>query len=151
MPLLDRPDVLDRFDARLAQLTPETQRRWGTMTANEMLCHLADSFRGMLGERATSPAPSSAAQRQLIRFVALHTPLPWPKGVPTRPEVNPHEQGTRPAAFESDRRTVHELMRRFARSDAQYAAHPMFGPLTRREWMLWGYRHMDHHFRQFGI
>ena len=121
------------------------------MTANEMLCHLADSFRGMLGERVTSPAPSFAAQRQLMRFVALHTPLPWPAGVPTRPEVNPRDKGTRPTVFESDRRTVHELMHRFVGTDAQYATHPFFGPLTRREWMLWGYRHMDHHFRQFGI
>jgi hypothetical protein len=42
-------------------------------------------------------------------------------------------------------------MHRFVSPDSRYAAHPMFGPLTRREWMLWGYRHMDHHFRQFGI
>lgn len=151
MSRLDQPGMLDRFDARLAQLTPDTPRRWGTMTANEMLCHLADSFRGMLGERATSPAPSFALQRQLVRFVALHTPLPWPAGVPTRPEVNPREKGTRPAAFEADRRSVHELMHRFVSSNVRYAPHPMFGSLTRREWMLWGYRHMDHHFRQFGV
>jgi Protein of unknown function (DUF1569) len=151
MPLLDTPGVLDRFDERLAQLTPETPRRWGTMTSHEMLCHLSDSFLGMLHERATSKASSNAFQRQLVRFIALHTPLPWPAGVPTRPEVNPHQQGTRPGAFESDRRTMYELMHRFARPDSAYAEHPMFGPLTRREWMLWGYRHVDHHFRQFGV
>src|SRR4030095_6566805 len=100
MPLLDQPGVLERFDARLVRLTPETPRRWGTMTSHEMLCHLSDSFLGMLGERETSPARSSALHRQIVRFVALHTPLPWPKGVPTRPEVNPHEKGTRPVAFE---------------------------------------------------
>jgi len=143
--------MLDRFDGRLAQLTPETARRWGSMTSHEMLCHLSDSFRGMLGERDTSPAPSSAVQRQVIRFIALHTPLPWPKGVPTRPEVDPHRQGTQPAVFEADRRAMQELMHRFARPDSRYAAHPMFGTLTRREWMLWGYRHVDHHFRQFGV
>jgi len=151
MPFLDQPGILERFDERLVRLTPDTSRRWGTMTSHEMLCHLADSFRGMLGERATSPAPSSPLQRQLMRFVALHVPLPWPAGVPTRPEVNPRDKGTRPLAFDADRRAVHELMHRFVSPDSRYAAHPMFGPLTRREWMLWGYRHMDHHFRQFGI
>ena len=151
MPLLDSPGVLDRFDARLAQLTPDTPRRWGTMTSNEMLCHLSDSFLGMLQERVTSKAPGRAWQRQLMRGIALHTPLPWPAGVPTRPEVNPHDKGTRPAAFESDRQAMRELMHRFARADSRYAEHPMFGALTRREWMLWGYRHVDHHFRQFGI
>ena len=151
MSSLDQPGMLAAFDARLARLTPDTPRVWGSMTANEMLCHLADSFRSMLGERSASKAPASAPQRQLVRLVALHTPLPWPKGVPTRPEVNPHDKGTKPAVFESDRAAVRELMHRFARPDSVYSEHPMFGALSRREWMIWGYRHIDHHFRQFGI
>jgi len=148
---LDRPGVLARLDARLARLTPDTSRRWGKMTAHEMLCHVSDSFRGMLGDRPTTKAPASALQRQVVRFVALHTPVPWPHGVPTRPEVNPHEEGTRPAVFESDRVALRELMDRFVRAESVYAEHPMFGALSRREWMIWGYRHLDHHFRQFGI
>jgi hypothetical protein len=148
---LDRPGVLEDLERRLASLTSDTPRRWGAMTSHEMLCHVSDSFLGMLRERETSPAPAPAFQRQLVRFIALHTPVPWPKGVPTRPEVNPHEKGTRPAMFDADRAQVRELMYRFARPDVVYAAHPMFGALSRREWMIWGYRHLDHHFRQFGI
>jgi len=151
MSRLDHPGVLERFDERLATLGPDTPRLWGTMTSHEMLCHLSDSFRGMLRERPTSKAPSSALQRQLVRFIALHTPVPWPKGVPTRPEVNPHDQGTRPAVFEADRADMRELMHRFAGPGSAYAEHPMFGALSRDEWMIWGYRHLDHHFRQFGI
>ena len=151
MRALDAPGTLEDFERRLATLTPDTQRRWGTMTSHEVVCHLSDSFRGMMRERATSKAPSSAIQRQVVRFVALHTPLPWPHGVPTRPEVNPHDKGTRPGVFESDRAALRDLMHRFARPGVTYAEHPMFGTLSRREWMLWGYRHLDHHFRQFGI
>jgi hypothetical protein len=33
----------------------------------------------------------------------------------------------------------------------QFARHPIFGELTEREWMRWGYLHTDHHFRQFGV
>ena len=29
--------------------------------------------------------------------------------------------------------------------------HPFFGALTREEWMIWGYRHTDHHLRQFAV
>jgi hypothetical protein len=151
MPLLDSPGVLDAFERRLATLTPETSRRWGTLTAHEMVCHLSDSFRGMLRERTSSPAPSSSLQRQLTRLIALHTPLPWPKGIQTRPEADPRRLGTRPIAFEPDREHLRQLMRRFVAPDATYAAHPMFGTLSRREWMIWGHRHVDHHFRQFGI
>jgi hypothetical protein len=151
MKLLDQPRVLDTLERRLAALTPETSRRWGAMTAHEMVCHLSDSFLGMLGDRAVSPAPSSALKRHLVRLIALHTPVPWPQGVPTRPEVNPHVNGTRPGAFEADRERLRHVMRRFVEGDAQYVPHPIFGVLTRREWMLWGYRHTDHHLRQFGL
>jgi hypothetical protein len=121
------------------------------MSAHEMLCHLADSFRGMLGERRVSPAPGGPLKRNLMRAIALHTPLPWPKGIPTRPEVDPLRHGTRPATFEGDRQAVIVLMRRFVAAEARYAEHPMFGRMSRRDWMIWGYRHMDHHLRQFGV
>ena len=137
--------------ARVALLTPESQRRWGRMTAHETLCHLADSFRGMMGELRVSPAPGGPIKRQVMRLVALHTPLSWPKGVPTRPEVDPRREGTRPENFERDRDEVLALMRRFASADTKYAEHPMFGRLSRGEWLIWGYRHMDHHLRQFGL
>jgi Protein of unknown function (DUF1569) len=28
--------------------------------------------------------------------------------------------------------------------------HPIFGPMTAKDWMRWGYLHADHHLRQFG-
>lgn len=121
------------------------------MTPHEMLCHLADSFRGVMGERPVSMAPAGPAKRRVMRFVALHVPLPWPKGIPTRPEVDPRRSGSRPAVFEADRREVVALMQRFAAPDARYAQHPMFGAMPRRDWMIWGYRHLDHHLRQFGL
>ena len=145
------PSTVDELATRLARLMPESSRRWGRMSAHEMLCHLADSFRGMLGESYVSPAPGGRIKRSLMRFIALHTALPWPKGIPTRPEVDPLRQGTRPRHFEHDRDAVLALMRRFVSEDATYAEHPMFGRMSRRDWMIWGYRHMDHHLRQFGV
>jgi hypothetical protein len=151
MPRIDAPGVLDTSERRLAALTADAARRWGTLTAHEMVCHLSDSFRGILGDRPVTPARMSAVQRQLTRIIALHTPLPWPKGLPTRPEVDPRQLGTQPAAFEDDRAQLRELMRRFAGPGATYVEHPIFGALSHREWMIWAYRHVDHHFRQFGI
>ena len=29
--------------------------------------------------------------------------------------------------------------------------HPIFGPLTTSQWMRWGYLHVYHHLRQFGV
>jgi hypothetical protein len=29
-------------------------------------------------------------------------------------------------------------------------SHPIFGPMSKADWLRWGYLHMDHHLRQFG-
>jgi hypothetical protein len=29
--------------------------------------------------------------------------------------------------------------------------HPIFGAMSERAWLRWGYLHMDHHLRQFGV
>ena len=34
-------------------------------------------------------------------------------------------------------------------SAVDWPAHPIFGPMTLRAWMRWGYLHVDHHLRQF--
>jgi hypothetical protein len=122
------------------------------MSAHEMMCHLSDSFLAMLGEREVNRTVRwSGPRRHVTRFVALHTPLPWPKGVPTLAEVNPHRDGTRPLEFERDRSRLMAAMRRFVAPDARYASHPMFGSLSRTDWMIWTFRHVDHHLRQFGL
>jgi hypothetical protein len=146
---LQARENVDEILSRLATLQPTSVRQWGTMTPHEMVCHLADSFLSVLGERATSRADTWLS-RHVIKWVALHTSLPWPQGVPTRPEVDPKRAGTKPVEFERDRARVAELIERFARADTQYGRHPGFGEMTRDEWLLWGYGHVDHHLRQFG-
>jgi len=135
---------------RVGRLEPTSTRRWGIMTAHEVLCHLADSFLMVLGERYASPADTWWS-RNVIKWIALHTPLPWPQGVPTRPEVDSRRGGTKPVEFARDQAIVVELIRRVARPDAPFGRHPFFGPMTRDEWLLWGYGHVDHHLRQFGL
>jgi hypothetical protein len=150
MKKLDATGVVDELVGRLSRLTPETQGLWGTLTAPEMVCHLLDSYRFAMGQRDVSMV-DTLFTRTLLRFIALHTAVPWPKGVPTRPEVDPKRKGTRPEDFERDREMLATVIRSFAVHSGPFAPHPAFGPMTRREWMLWGHRHPDHHFRQFGI
>lgn len=152
---LDRPDDHAAIMARLRRLRPESQRRWGRMTAAQMVCHLTDAFRNMLGERPTS-APSRPAgwvRRRLLKWVAIYSPLPWPHGIRTRPEADQELGGTPPAAFEADLTALIASCDRFMSNRAKVASRPhfMFGPLTEAEWARWAYLHMDHHLRQFGL
>ena len=150
MPAIQHLSFVDALAERLSRITPNSPRVWGTMTPHEMLCHLSDSFHAMLGERPVSSGNWSAPRRAVFKWIAFRTPLPWPKGIKTRPEVNPHRTGTKPMEFERDRADLLAVMRRFVAADSRFAPHPMFGEMTRDEWMIWTFRHVDHHLRQFG-
>ena len=145
------PGTLESLLTRIGKLHTERPRAWGRMTPNEMLCHVADSFELALGERPFAPA-DTWMRRTVLKYVALRTSHAWPQGIETLPEVAQGAGGTRPVDFESDRARVVALMRRFASNDAKYGSrHPAFGPMTREEWLIWGYRHTDHHLRQFAL
>ena len=150
MKTLADPGALDTLVARLAKLHEKRPRAWGKMTAHEMLCHLADSFELALGERPFARR-DTWMQRTIVRRIALHSSLAWPKTIKTTPEVEQGAGGTPPRDFAADRERLLRLMRRFVAPDARLAVHPSLGPLTRDEWLVWGYRHTDHHLRQFAL
>jgi hypothetical protein len=121
------------------------------MSAHQMLCHLTDSFKAVIGEREISrsrhPIPLP-----ILRWFVLRAPVKWPHNLKTRPEVAQEAGGTPPDDFERDRRELLEVIDRFCSAPAaKRCAHPALGHLRREEWMRWGYLHVDHHLRQFGV
>jgi len=149
MGTLAEPDFKNACCSRLARLDSSARPRWGRMTAHQMVCHLNDSFGVGAGTRYASPA-TSLLQRTLVKWVALRTSLPWPHGVPTRPEIEQGNGGTPPSDWERDRSRLVRWIAEFA--DCQnFGMHPIFGEMSRREWLVWGYKHVDHHLRQFGV
>jgi hypothetical protein len=152
--LLDN-DCRAALSDRLGRLRPDSERRWGRMTAPQMVCHLTDAFRGVLGERTTStpmPAPSLIG-RTLVRWTALYAPMQWPCGLRTSPAASQEIGGTPPVDFATDLAALVASCDRFVDRIDVFAAPPhfIFGSLTPKEWARWGYLHMDHHLRQFGL
>jgi hypothetical protein len=121
------------------------------MSAHQMICHLSDSFQAAMGQRYVSPSSGFLAN-PAFKWVALYAPFPWPKGVPTRPEVDQTVGGTPPGSFVRDRAGLIELIGHFTEpARAAFAPHPMWGAMRKRDWLRWGYLHTDHHLRQFGV
>src|SRR6059058_1039730 len=141
--LLDnRDELLERF----ARLQPDTPRHWGRMTAHQMVCHCTDAFRNILGERPTAPTrPSGAIRARLLKWIALYAPMPWPRGIKTRPEADQEQGGTRPDDFSRDVATLAQAAARFAENLTAVSARPHFllGKLSEREWARWAYLHLD--------
>lgn len=143
--------VQQSLKRRLAALGPDSQAQWGRMSAHQAVVHLADAFRLVFGERPTR-FKAGLVWKLVSRVFALSTPMPWPKGVETAPEVDQERGGTTPTEFASDMEELVALMDRFISMDGrEMAEHPIFGALGRGEWGRWGYRHLDHHLRQFGL
>ena len=137
--------------ARVMALTPDSQRQWGRMTVNQMLCTLNDSYLAMMDGRSVG-SRVSFFNRTVVRWVAIHSGMTWPKGVKTMPAVDQLQGGTPPVGFEADRATLLASMERFAsQTERDVHPHPIFGPLTTWEWQRWGWLHADHHLRQFGV
>ncbi len=149
-------ESLERLVQRLGALRPDSPRKWGTMTAGEMLCHLADATASVLqrgSEESQRASAEPARNRPLLKWIALRSPLPWPQGsLKTPPNVDPHAHGTKPGDFEADRRRAIDGLRGFAAApaDALATSHGAFGRMTVNDWHRWAYRHADHHLRQFG-
>ena len=147
------PAVRADLVARLRRLTPEAPRRWGLLTAHEMLCHLGDATAMVLGDRPRV-TPVENRRRRLRSALGLWAPFRWPHGLRTSPHYNPHTQGTRPTDFERDLARAIDGLERLGveRSDAGLEpAHGFFGTMSAQDWQRWAWKHTEHHLRQFGL
>ena len=137
---------------RLGLLRLDSPRTWGRMSAHQMVCHLIDSTLVALGELTVSRF-DTLFTRTVMKSIALRMPRPWPQGIRTSPEIDQVRGcGTRPAGFAADvSRLVHLTQRLAAEKSFAGRVHPIFGEMSAEDWLRWGYLHLDHHLRQFGV
>jgi hypothetical protein len=151
MKTLSTPAYRQEILSRLAVIHPDTPRLWGKMNASQMICHLADAFLGVMGDKAIA-IPSGLNLWPLMKGFVLYAPIKWPQGVATRPEMDQQLGGTPPTQFDADMRTLLAAIDKFTAQprDFLFRPHPMFREMSEKDWMRWGYLHTDHHLRQFG-
>src|ERR1044072_9661645 len=105
----DKQEILER----LRRLRADSQRQWGKMTAHQMVCHLSYSFKVGPAKKAAS-SKVNFVNRTLVKWIALQSPLTWPKGVKTMPEVDQQMGGTKPAEFVRDVLELEAMLERFS-------------------------------------
>lgn len=143
--LLD-PSVEQELLARIAQLTPESRSSWGRMSVGQMLRHLTLSARMTVGDLPVTPKKGPLRLpplKQLILFV-----LPFPKSAPTAPALLTKDE----IDVKAERAELMSLLAAFKKHDIpRWPDHPAFGPLSREDWGVLVWKHVDHHLRQFGV
>ncbi len=142
---IDRKNLLVRID----KLAPNAKPRWGRMSAGQTLAHLADWMRVLTGDLKVKNK-NTPFRFPVIKHLIIYV-APFPKNVPTAPELLKAD----PVEWTDEMRDLKELIQRApAKRDdpnAMWPDHPAFGRMSVRAWGVLGYRHTDHHLRQFGV
>jgi hypothetical protein len=139
----DRNEII----ARVNRLKPDMHPLWGKMNPTQMLTHLTDWMKMATGELAVAP------RRNFLRYpVVKHLIIyvvPFPKEVPTAPELIARKA----EGFDAERDAFSGYVRAFdqMKSKGEWPLHPAFHSISTNSWGVLGYRHTDHHLRQFGV
>jgi Protein of unknown function (DUF1569) len=142
-----KQEIIDRLD----KLTPDTQRKWGTMAVNQMLAHMNDAMKIALGMKPAVNKSNFFTHN--VTFNAAVYVLPtWPKGESTAPELNQQLLGTKARDFYTEVEFTKKMLDIIEeREEAKFYPHPMFGKLSKKQWADLLYKHFQHHLRQFGV
>lgn len=136
----------------LEALKPTTPRKWGTMSATKMLDHLLAGTLLMLSKREVLLGVDAEKLPRLKAF--LMSDKPFAEGAP-KPELYTEYETAAPEDFEGTKAAFLHALKNFdyvtsTESDF-WSFHPTFGKLTAEETRQLQYKHIRHHFQQFGL
>jgi hypothetical protein len=133
---------------RIARLRPDSARQWGSMTAAQMLAHCS-GWMSLAAGATTSPRTLAGRIFGPIAKRVLLSEQPIRRNMPTDPLLVVRDDKD----FAAEQRRLIDWVERFSvGGPAQCTTHPhgFFGPMAPIEWATLGYKHLDHHLRQFG-
>ena len=147
------PDDFRQITSRINKLSPDSQRQWGKMSVNEMICHITDQIRLALDQKNTQ-FPFNPVVQFFGRLTFVYG-FRFPKNFITVREMKqgPKGEGTKPTNFKQDFDSLICVLNEFASKDKSYifSPHPAFGKMNRKEWGIMVYKHLDHHLTQFAV
>ena len=144
-------DTLELHTGRINRLTPDTPRKFGTLSPTDMLRHLRFSTEMSTGEQEAEDLSKPFA-RALVWILFFNILTTWPGGKIKGPDfVTP----TAEKDFDEEKQLLLTAMGRFVdklESDpSEKHVNPGLGRLTMRQWSHLHGIHNHHHYRQFGI
>ena len=133
---------------RIGFVRPDSERQWGVMNATQMLAHCSAWMEMAAGLK--SPPRSFVGRifgKMAKKSVLRENPLP--RNMPSEKSLIVQDGRD----FAVEQQCLLDWINRFsAGGPEQCTTHPhcFFGHMTPREWAILGYKHLDHHLRQFG-
>ena len=143
-------DSYNELMERLNNLTPDHKPKWGRMNVEKMLVHTRKAIELAMGDIIINQS------NFIVRFLAgffksfLYNDLPYIKGLPTARVFIIKDYEDFDTEIDRLRKKIHR-MHTHEKFFFPYTAHPIFGRLEPYMWGQSAYKHLDHHFKQFGI
>ena len=146
---LFEPSSAAEIKERIERLGPGSDRRWGVMTVAQMMAHCSAWMEIAAGVKT----PPRSLLGRIVGRLAKKSILgeqPIRRNMPTMKNLIVSEE----RQFAEEQRRLLDWVDRFsAGGPEQCTTHPhsFFGPMTPVEWAIMGYKHLDHHLRQFSV
>ena len=145
------PETKQEITLRLNNLSPDKKALWGKMNVTEMLSHCKKPIEVSLEEK-TIKKPN-IVMRIFLKIISpsLYNNKPWKQGLPTAKE---YIESIDNDLFESEKNKLNFKIEQISQSKAFFEpsrVHPYFGKFTSEQWGKSIYKHLDHHFKQFGV
>lgn len=134
---------------RIHTLNPSMIPLWGKMSVTQMLTHSSLALQVALGEMQLKRTLMGRLLGGMAKKKLLDA-HPFGKNYPTAKEFIIKEDKN----FEEEKQKLIDCIQRFSSGGAagvSKAPHPFFGKMTADEWSYSGWKHLDHHLRQFGV
>jgi hypothetical protein len=136
----------------LAALRADTPARWGRMSAQQMVEHLEWTFACSTGTRTVGCFIPEELRPKYLAFLAHDRPTPQgfenPALTSGLPALAHAGFGAATAAL---KREVELYLSLAESSPGALRTHPLFGPIDAELWSRTHYKHVRHHFTQFGL
>ena len=149
-------NVFDAKDAqeyinRINNLTPETQRKWGKMSVDQVLAHLNVAY-DLTFTPEKFPKPSFIAKFLLSRFVKpkITNEIPYKQSLPTSPTFIIADERN----FEEEKtKLIGNIQRvqQLGKEAFEGKENINFGKMTAQGWNNMFAKHLNHHLEQFGV
>lgn len=149
-------NVFDAKDAqeyinRINNLTPETQRKWGKMSVDQVLAHLNVAY-DLTFTPEKFPKPSFIAKFLLSKFVKpkITNEIPYKQSLPTSPVFIIADERN----FEEEKaKLIGNIQRvqQLGKEAFEGKENINFGKMTAQCWNNMFAKHLNHHLDQFGV
>jgi len=141
------PAVKQEIIDRINKLTPQSPAQWGKMNVAQMLAHLQVPIGVAEGTNKIKRTLFARIVGPLAKPI-LYSNKSFKRSLPTDPSfvmIGSEKD------FKKEKQNLVEMVSSFSEKNIVNEVHPFFGKMTKEQWSIGTWKHLDHHLQQFEV